>query len=55
MNDDLINKVESLKLMLMSHATGGRADATEYKDLRYELMSIPRIWPIAASLSSALP
>ena len=43
MNDELINKVESLKLMLVSHATGSGADTTEYKGLRQELMAIPRV------------
>ena len=48
MNDDLISKVESLKLMLISHATGGQADYAEYKELRLELISNTRI-------SKALP
>jgi hypothetical protein len=43
MSDELFNKVESLKLMLISHATGGRADVTEYKGLRHELISNTRI------------
>jgi hypothetical protein len=43
MNDDLINKVESLKLMLVSFATGGGGDTREYKRFRQELMSIPRV------------
>lgn len=43
MNDDLINKVESLKVMLVSQATGGGADAMEYKALRQELVNIPRV------------
>lgn len=42
-NDELFNKVESLKHMLISHATGGRADVTEYKGLRQELISNTRI------------
>jgi len=43
MNEDLILKVESLKNMLVSQATGGACDAAEYKDLRLELVSHPRI------------
>jgi hypothetical protein len=43
MADDLINKVESLKLMLISRATGGPADDVEYKNLRRELSTVPRI------------
>lgn len=48
MSDDLISKVESLKLMLISHATGGQADHSEYKELRLDLISNTRI-------SKALP
>jgi hypothetical protein len=43
MNDDLISKVESLKLMLVSRATGGAGDDIEYKNLRRELTALPRI------------
>ena len=43
MNDDLLNRVEAFKLMLISHATGGRADYAEYKELRLELVSNTRI------------
>lgn len=43
MNNDLINKVESLKIMFVSRATGGFPDDIEYKNLRRELMAIPRI------------
>lgn len=43
MNDDLLNKVESLKLMLISRATGGIANVTEYRSLRLELIASPRI------------
>lgn len=43
MNDELLNKVESLKLLLVSHATGGRADDGEYRSLRQELRAIPRV------------
>jgi hypothetical protein len=43
MREDLILKVESLKNMLVSQATGGACDATEYKNLRFELVSDPRI------------
>jgi len=43
MNDDLINKVESLKLMLVSFATGGGGDTREYKSLRQELMAVPQV------------
>lgn len=43
MSDELLNKVESLKLLLVSHATGGRADDGEYKSLRHELRAIPRV------------
>jgi hypothetical protein len=43
MNDDLILKAESLKNMLLSHATGGGCDAGEYVKLRRELLSVARI------------
>lgn len=43
MNDDLITKAESLKVMLVSHATGGSSNTIEYKGLRQELMNIPRL------------
>jgi hypothetical protein len=43
MNDDLISKIESFKLMLVSHATGGSVDASQFKDLRHELMANPRV------------
>lgn len=43
MNAELINSVESLKVMLISHATGGIADGNEYKRLRRELTASPRI------------
>lgn len=43
MNNDLINKVESLKIMLVSRATGGDGDDVQYKILRRELIGLPRI------------
>lgn len=43
MNNDLMNKVESLKIMLVSRATGGAVHDNEYVDLRRELISSPRI------------
>lgn len=43
MNDNLVNKVESLKLLLVSYATGGGGDDVEYKNLRRELTASPRI------------
>lgn len=43
MNEEIINSVESLKVMLVSHATGGIADDNEYKCLRRELTASPRI------------
>jgi hypothetical protein len=44
MNEKLIVKVESLKNMLVSHATGGAAcDAMAYAALRQELIAIPRV------------
>lgn len=43
MNDDLLTAAESLKIMLVSHATGGAADPAEYKRLRKELMTNPRV------------
>jgi hypothetical protein len=43
MNDELMNQVESLKLMLVSYATGVGGDTLEYKILRQELMATPRI------------
>lgn len=44
MNDDLLNAVESVKLMLVSHATGGHPDNGEYVSLRRDLQNSPRIW-----------
>lgn len=43
MNMDLINKVESLKVMLVSRATGGEGNDFQYKNLRGELIALPRI------------
>lgn len=43
MNNDLINKVESLKAMLVSRATGGEGDDFQYTNLRRELIALPRI------------
>ena len=43
MNNDLINKMESLKVMLVSRATGGEGDDSEYKKLRREMIAQPRI------------
>ena len=43
MTNDLLLKLESLKNMLVSHATGGGCDAIEYKKLRTELLAVPRI------------
>ena len=43
MNEDMINKVESLKIMLVSHATGGGGDTEEYRNLRRELTASPRV------------
>lgn len=43
MNNDLIIKVESLKVMLVSRATGGDGDDIPYKNLRRELIELPRI------------
>lgn len=43
MNDKLINNVESLKVMLVSRATGGDGEDKDYKRLRRELTALPRI------------
>ncbi len=43
MNEELINSVESLKVMLVSRATGGDGDDKDYKRLRRELTASPRI------------
>jgi hypothetical protein len=42
-NTELINKIESLKLMLTSYATGGQGDMVQYKKFRQELIAIPRV------------
>lgn len=42
MNENLVNKVESLKFMLVSRATGGTGDDLEFKNLRRELTASPR-------------
>jgi hypothetical protein len=43
MTGDLLTKVESLKNMLVSRATGGFVDDAEYKQLRRELLAVARI------------
>ena len=43
MTDDLIRKVESFKGMLVSRARGGSVDATEFKNLRDELIANPLV------------
>src|SRR3972149_1865888 len=43
MNDDLPTKVESLKNMLVSRATGGFVEDVEYRQLREALLAVPRI------------
>jgi hypothetical protein len=43
MNQDLLVKVETFKNMLVAQATGGACDASEYKDLRSELISNSRV------------
>jgi hypothetical protein len=43
MPDQLITKVESLKVMLISRAAGGVGNDIEYKNLRRELSANPRI------------
>jgi hypothetical protein len=42
MNEELINRIESLKVMLISHATGGIGDDKEYKRLRREFTASSR-------------
>lgn len=42
MNNELINQIELLKSLLVSRATGGIADDLNYKNLRQELVGIPR-------------
>jgi hypothetical protein len=43
MNNDLINKIESLKLLLISRATNGTYEEAEYRALREELSAVPRV------------
>ena len=43
MTHDLVFKVEALKIMLVSRATGGAGDDFEYKNLRRELTAVPQI------------
>lgn len=43
MNNDLVNQVESLKIMLVSRATGGEGDDTQYRSLRRELIALQHI------------
>lgn len=43
MHEDLINKIDSMKIILVSQATGGVGDGGEYMLLRRELMANPRI------------
>jgi hypothetical protein len=42
-SDDLLSRVESLKLLLVSHATGQHAENQEYQLLRRELCQNPRV------------
>jgi hypothetical protein len=43
MTDDIFSKVVSLKSILVSYATGGGGDEIEYKNLRRDLIVLPRI------------
>ncbi len=43
MNRAFIDTVESLKVLLVSRATGGVGDERDYKRLRSELLAVPRI------------
>ncbi len=43
MNNDLMSEVESLKNILVSVATGGEGDDVRYRELRRELIALPRI------------
>ncbi len=43
MNHDLINQVESLKVMMVARARGELLDDPHYQKLRLELVGIPRI------------
>lgn len=43
MNEGLLEKVESLKLMLVARATGNPAPLAEYRELRPELIAVPRV------------
>jgi len=43
MNKALIDSVESLKVLLVSRATGGVGDDNDYKRLRVELLAVSRI------------
>lgn len=58
MIDDEISKIESLKVMLISRATGGVGNDTEYKQLRRDLLTntriskyLPRVIKICRDLS----
>jgi hypothetical protein len=43
MNHDLINQVESLKIMMVSRARGELLDDPHYQKIRLELLTVPRI------------
>lgn len=43
MNDEMINNVESLKVMFVSRATGGEGNDHDFARLRRELLAIPRV------------
>ncbi len=43
MDNELINKVESLKNLLVSRATGGEGHDMQYKTLRRDLLAVPKI------------
>lgn len=54
MNNELINKVESLKVMLVSRATGGEGDDFQYTKGAAGTKPAPRHAELAVNLSGAM-
>lgn len=48
MNKRIVDKVESLKALLISRATGVIGDDSDYKKLRLELSSLPNAQKLLA-------
>jgi hypothetical protein len=43
MNSELVSKIQQLKSLLVSRATGGSGDDLNYKNLRQDLVGVPHV------------